>query len=1268
MRRALWLLPLILAGHDLVGQSKSPMQLFAFPVAELRGNRVLCGIDNVGNVCRSVGSGTGASWPLPYLQDQYVFFSGLQVAAVIPAGAGFAWAGDTVGAYFMDPRGDQTAGTPRTNVFNSADTADLAAWPAAAVLRDTSLFHPALIDRDVASNQDLWARYWDGHPASLGGRAHQMGIVVDQRLLAWNYPTGNEDVIYIIYTLYNVTARTPGVYANPTIPAEVQAEIAALGTIFQDTIEAALGVAIPDGGYAFDSTYVGFSADPDVSEFSRNYSTITLPFTTGIAYDARFQPEVGWILPPEIFGMPPFANAPGLLGTALLRKPGPFSMFTNFSGGLPFPNEVGVTRLWTRMAGLQHPSDSFCNPSDPAVARERHVCHQFQVPSDTRFRMSAGPFRLEPGQATRFVVAFVLAAPLDTVNAYIGGDLKPAIPFVGDSIAADTTKIRIIERAGGWITQSDANANGIIEADEVVTARRSLLFKTQVAQALVDAKFLLPAAPEPPEFFLIPGDNAVTVVWRPSASETTGDPYFALASDRTLALYDPNYRRFDVEGYRVYRGPDPRALELIAQVDHDTTSFVDYLGAVQYRGQCAPEFGITRDCPVDFPPVPDTTISARVPIAGRVAQVPEGYRIVTSNGALGTLRADTFPTGGGSGFPPLDDVGVSFTYTDSAARNSFRYYYAVTAFDLNSVRSGPVSFESLRMVKTVTPRASSGQETGGGVQPMRLLGADGSILDTASLPTINVATGVFSGPMPATNGIGLAFSAFLPQLTAGGSLIVRIDSIRPGLARLQLGTETPRATIYYASAISGADTAGLAIPVMMEGIGFSPDDVRTGTIRFGVVAADSAQAVRFGGSGEFALHAVATIAVPDGGRLAAFGRAALFSFPDTIWYNGPRWWAGAGNENTPDPNGGVCPALINCAAGFTVPDIARTAGAIAGVTIFHPQSYSSIPNTPGRLIEGVLATVVRAADFRVYWGAGGAVDSVVDVTHHLRVPFRAGIGPTWGVLTDASFTGVNESLTRDGKNGLLTWADIFCVAPVPEYLAVAPGDTTKHDCGGLAQSPAPLQSAATLSPIAIRDSASSYSGTADPAYAATGNGFIFYLNGHFFLMETASLPTNGTVWNARFYAGSVTGSAVRGNFGFQPSVRPPAVPGLRAELAFEGTQLNRFATTDSMLARVHTVPDPFYARSGYELTPDTLALKFVRLPARAIIRIYSLSGILVAVLFNDDPTGGGEVTWDLNSRSGKRIASGVYFYHVETPDRRSRVGRFTVITGPRSGP
>ena len=49
------------------------------------------------------------------------------------------------------------------------------------------------------------------------------------------------------------------------------------------------------------------------------------------------------------------------------------------------------------------------------------------------------------------------------------------------------------------------------------------------------------------------------------------------------------------------------------------------------------------------------------------------------------------------------------------------------------------------------------------------------------------------------------------------------------------------------------------------------------------------------------------------------------------------------------------------------------------------------------------------------------------------------------------------------------------------------------------------------------------------------------------------------------------------------------------------------------------------------------------------------------LLFFTEPTGGGEAQWDLRNRNQQFVASGVYFYHVETPDGKSKIGRFTVV-------
>ena len=54
-------------------------------------------------------------------------------------------------------------------------------------------------------------------------------------------------------------------------------------------------------------------------------------------------------------------------------------------------------------------------------------------------------------------------------------------------------------------------------------------------------------------------------------------------------------------------------------------------------------------------------------------------------------------------------------------------------------------------------------------------------------------------------------------------------------------------------------------------------------------------------------------------------------------------------------------------------------------------------------------------------------------------------------------------------------------------------------------------------------------------------------------------------------------------------------------------------------------------------------------------------GVLVNIVTHNDPTGGGEASWNLRNRNNQFVASGVYFYHVETPDGREKIGRFTVV-------
>ena len=97
------------------------------------------------------------------------------------------------------------------------------------------------------------------------------------------------------------------------------------------------------------------------------------------------------------------------------------------------------------------------------------------------------------------------------------------------------------------------------------------------------------------------------------------------------------------------------------------------------------------------------------------------------------------------------------------------------------------------------------------------------------------------------------------------------------------------------------------------------------------------------------------------------------------------------------------------------------------------------------------------------------------------------------------------------------------------------------------------------------------------------------------------------------------------------------------------------------LTLVHTVPDPYLSTSQYDLSPTTKQLMFVNMPPVATIRIYTLTGVLVDIVNHDDITGGGRAVWNLRNRNNQFVASGVYFFHVVTPDGDEHVGKFTVV-------
>ena len=187
----------------------------------LNGNRWDCdGITNFGNICTDLsGSGTVEGGYLAQRHARQLHVQRRPAdrrdgARHGVGGTGPGWIGDTVGVFFMDPRGDQREGDAVTNIYSSINSSDVAVWPTAGYVKDSSLYSTELLGRLSISQQDTWVRYWDGDPALSAGRNHMMGVLVEQRGLLWNFPSGNQDILYFLFRFINITSTNAADYAG----------------------------------------------------------------------------------------------------------------------------------------------------------------------------------------------------------------------------------------------------------------------------------------------------------------------------------------------------------------------------------------------------------------------------------------------------------------------------------------------------------------------------------------------------------------------------------------------------------------------------------------------------------------------------------------------------------------------------------------------------------------------------------------------------------------------------------------------------------------------------------------------------------------------------------------------------------------------------------------------------------------------------------------------------------------------------------------------
>jgi hypothetical protein len=110
---------------------------------------------------------------------------------------------------------------------------------------------------------------------------------------------------------------------------------------------------------------------------------------------------------------------------------------------------------------------------------------------------------------------------------------------------------------------------------------------------------------------------------------------------------------------------------------------------------------------------------------------------------------------------------------------------------------------------------------------------------------------------------------------------------------------------------------------------------------------------------------------------------------------------------------------------------------------------------------------------------------------------------------------------------------------------------------------------------------------------------------------------------------------------------------------------------DRLEEDVYVVPNPATVRTmaAWKLSPNNedptgTKIEFHHLPrSTGKVTIFTLAGDMVEELLFDGTTGNGSLRWDLVSRNGQDVTSGVYLFSVEADDATFKrfVGKFVVV-------
>jgi hypothetical protein len=969
------------------------------------------------------------------------------------------------------------------------------------------------------------------------------------------------------------------------------------------------------GPYAIEDMSVSIAIDPDVGDSADDQISFLPAVQTMIYWDSNFAESA-------------FIGTPGVGGVTYLLTP------TDPDTG----EEVGLSQFSVFVRGTVRP-----DPNSPEewykVLTGDPTATLFEVqPTDIRGQASSGLFDLPAGGVVEIYGAFFFAPAAGVPPSLLLAERPCNVTELGQQCTDPALAI------------PDANDHPVLDNIKAVQP---------TAQAVFDAGFVVPTAPPKPDIDLLPGDGEVTIVWDEPAvasinpfAKVARDPFVRLGDGSpdpaapgqgvflaaTDVIYDPSRDVGGLSGFVEAQVAGLTGAEVTSTSFNLDFVVQDFSGFRVYRTTT----GSTDDAVLiaQFDAVDGWTDGDFCTAVEEVFSGGEFVKAVCT-------EIETFNFG--------NDQGITFAVTDRGGSfpdpasgpgliNGIPVFYSVTAFSVNPGQllagdisaqaaatvvpsPAPLNLESgLSPLGEATPRSNASSFVNATLSDALIFGDTDVGRDQGE----GEGTDEFGINIPGAANYGVARMLITnPTEVPGGEVIIHVDSLGPAFTID--GSVYDHGNLPAFPLING-DSRGRRLFYRITDSDGNLFNTLDGALTEGELNTDF---FVFDGTASVFSPGFAVVD-PSAPTEVIFTVSFRFDFgerDDSCVFGGCAVY-------TPDASGP--PAALDNA-------------------VFHRGMY-------GQLTYG---------DLLVTWSNSGGVlgwSSVRNTTVDVDVKFDDGIGQErWG-FAKPSGLGANEEALAAATGGIARTADGKVLYPSPLPEAVGGFNAT---LGG----PVLPQCEPFWTDLPVDPTACDASNVTDPTGTFFGT-FTSRLFADGVLSPTAALVTCPAA-GGNFACGGATAGGKQStrvmyggvwiDFAFNTlpadgeqwllrmanaNVSPPSFPPEGATIKFAVGQGSN-NPSDADLSEINVVPNPFIAANEITRGVGLQQILFTNLPPAATIRIYTISGNLLRVIEHSD--GSGTEPWDVRTRFDLLAASGNYYFHVTTPDGRTKLGRFAVI-------